>query len=50
MNIYFKDGLDINFDLYAMLCEDAEEKRRAQEVERQMQQENMGTTNKNIFF
>lgn len=49
MPFYTKDGLNIQFDLYAMLYEDVEEKKRAMQVQEEMQQENMGKTNKNIF-
>lgn len=45
-----KDGLNTQFDLYAMLYEYYEEKERAAEIEKQMRQENMGKTNKNLFF
>lgn len=47
MNIF---GININCDLYALLEEDYDEKKRAEEVQQQMQQEYLGNHKKNKYI
>lgn len=51
MSIFdMKDGIDTNYDIYALLFENYDERKRAEEIQREMQQENSGKRNKNIFY
>lgn len=51
MSIFdMKDGINTNFDLYAMMMEDAEQRRLAKQIEEELMQENLGKKNKNLFY
>lgn len=45
-----KDGLNTQFDLYAMLYEDAEQRRLAKQIEEELMQENLGKKKENLFY